>query len=353
MRLNGEAATPAGRPPTLRAQSNSHQPSSDGLFHLGDCHRGSPLAPAMKAIRPTVTQALRGVLGLCLLLPVALAAQTSQTSGRLECEVFVVDSEGRSVVPGAKILLSGPTERAGESDAEGKCVFADMPAGTYALAVQFTGLEAAQFVTVNPGDVTHLAIQLKPSRVKSSVNVSATAEEVKPSTSDQSMQRIPEKVVRDAPNQSEKAEGVLPLVPGVVRGPDGHINMKGARNTQSGALVNSANATDPATGSPGLDLPIDVVASVQVISNPYDPQYGKLTGAVSTIDTKTSNYEKYHFSIQNIIPRVRVRDGTVMGIGGATPRMTVTGPVINHRVAIMQSVEFIFIKIPVKSLTSI
>ena len=274
MRPNGEAATPAGRPPTLRAQSNTHQSSSDGLFHLGDYHRGSPLAPAMKAIRRTATQALRAVLGLCLLLPVALAAQTSQASGRLECEVFVVDSEGRSVVPGAKVLLSGPAGRQTETDAQGKCVFSDLPPGTYALVVQFTGLEAAQFVTVKPGEVTQVPVQLKPSRVKSSVSVSASAEEVKPSTSDQSMQSIPEKVVRDAPNQSEKAEGVLPLVPGVVRGPDGHINMKGARATQSGALVNSANATDPATGSPGLDLPIDVVASVQVISNPYDPQYG-------------------------------------------------------------------------------
>ena len=86
------------------------------------------------------------------------------------------------------------------------------------------------------------------------------------------------------PNQNERTESVLALVPGVVRGPDGRINMKGARNTQSGALVNSANVTDPATGSSGLDVPIDVVASVQVISNPYDSQYGKLTGAVSTID---------------------------------------------------------------------
>lgn len=302
----------------------------------------------MKPIRLSATHALGAVLGFFLILPLISTAQIVQP--QLECEVFVVDSEGHSVVPGAKVLLSGPAERETETDAQGKCVVPDLPAGTYAVAAQFPGLEAAQFVTVKPGQVTQVPIQLKPSTVKSSVQVTASAPEVKPSSSDQSLQTIPEKVVRDAPNQNEKAEGVLPLVPGVVRGPDGHINMKGARVTQSGALVNSANATDPATGSPGLDLPIDVVASVQVISNPYDPQYGKLTGAVSTIDTKTSNYEKYHFSIQNIIPRLRVRDGTVMGIGGATPRMTVTGPLMKDRVAIMQSVEYRFIRTPVNSL---
>jgi len=59
-------------------------------------------------------------------------------------------------------------------------------------------------------------------------------------------------------------------LPGVGRGPDGHINLKGASNTQSGALVNGANVTDPATGAPAISLPIDVVSSVQVISDPYD-----------------------------------------------------------------------------------
>jgi len=51
--------------------------------------------------------------------------------------------------------------------------------------------------------------------------------------------------------------------------------MKGAQATQAGWLVNAANVTDPATGGQAISLPIDVVSSVQVISNPYDPEYGK------------------------------------------------------------------------------
>ena len=183
--------------------------------------------------------------------------------------------------------------------------------------------------------------------MKSTVQVTA-AEEPVPTSS--STAAITEKTIANAPNANDRADTLLPLIPGVVRGPDGRINMKGARNTQSGALVNSANITDPATGSPGLDLPIDVVSSVQVISNPYDPQYGKLTGAVSTVDTKTSNFEKLHFSIQNIAPRMRVRGGSVLGIGGATPRMTFTGPIVKDRVAFTQSFEYRYIRTPVNSL---
>ena len=90
--------------------------------------------------------------------------------------------------------------------------------------------------------------------------------------------------------------------------------------------MNSTNVTDPVTGGPAINLPIDVVASVQVISNPYDPEYGRFTGAVSTISTKTSDYDKFHFSIQNFIPRLRDRDDSIMGIGAATPRTDVHRP---------------------------
>ena len=135
--------------------------------------------------------------------------------------------------------------------------------------------------------------------------------------------------VRNAPNIDDRAESILPTLPEAVRGPDTRINMKGARSTQSGALVKSANATDPATGNPGIAAPIDVVASVQVISNPYYPQYGKLTGAVSTLDTKTSDFEKWHCLINNFIPRARVRDNTAFVL--APPRLGQRAPALVGR----------------------
>src|SRR6202030_4318408 len=126
---------------------------------------------------------------------------------------------------------------------------------------------------------------------------------------------ISQSVVEKAPNQEEKIDSLLPLVPGVVRGPDGRINMKGAQSTQAGWLVNSANVTDPATGDQAINLPIDVVSSVQVISNPYDPEYGKFPGAISSVETRSGSLQKFHVSVQNLIPRARDRDGHIVGIG--------------------------------------
>ncbi len=289
---------------------------------------------------------LWALLAVCLLVPQAVNAQSAGT-GRLDAMVFVMDSEGRSYVAGAKVLLTGPTTVEAETDAEGKCTFVDVTPGNYSVEAQFPGLEGGDAIVVKADTSTQFFLEMKPSAVQSSVTVTATEPEAKLPTTDQT---ISETTIRDAPNQNDRVDNILPLVPGVVRGPDGRINMKGARNTQSGALVNSANVTDPATGSPALELPIDVVGSVQVISNPYDPQYGKLTGAVSTIDTKTSDYEKFHFSVQNLMPRMRVRDGSIFGVGGATPRMTFTGPLLKDRIAFTQSLEYRFIRTPVNSL---
>ena len=273
--------------------------------------------------------------------------QTPAATGRVEGAVFVGVSSEQAFAAGATVRLSGLVVLKTETDEHGNYAFAAVASGTYRIEASLPGLEAAQTISVEAGKIVRAELQLKPVAVQSSVTVTAAAPETKdPAPSE----TISEKTLRDAPNVNERFESSLPLVPGVVRGPDGHINLKGSRNTQSGALVNSANVTDPVTGGAAINLPIDVVSSVQVISNPYDPQYGKFAGAVATVATKTSDYDKFHFSIQNIVPRLRDRDGTITGLGAATPRMTFTGPIVKGRIAITQSFEYRYVRTPVNSL---
>src|SRR5882724_8165630 len=283
----------------------------------------------------------------CSLTSPGVFGQTPAATGRVEGAVFVGVSSGHAFAAGATVRLSGPVVLETETDENGNYTFAAVASGTYRIEAFLSGLDAAQTISVEAGKIVRAELQLKPADVKSSVTVTATASETKdPAPSE----TISEKTLRDAPNVNERFESSLPLVPGVLRGPDGHINLKGARNTQSGALVNSANVTDPVTGGQAINLPIDVVSSVQVISNPYDPQYGKFTGAVATVATKTSDYDKFHFSIQNMLPRLRDRDGTIASLGAATPRMTFTGPIMKGHIAITQSFEYRYIRTPVNSL---
>src|SRR5262249_60158222 len=92
--------------------------------------------------------------------------------------------------------------------------------------------------------------------------------------------------MQEAPLASDRFQDALPLIPGVVRGPDGLLNINGTRSNQSALTFNNANGTDPATGEDAIELPIDAVSSVQVCGAAYAPEFGLSAGAVPSVETQ-------------------------------------------------------------------
>jgi hypothetical protein len=270
--------------------------------------------------------------------------------------VFVTDRDGgRSVVPGATVSLSGSLfSEHTVSDETGSYKFQAVPAETYKIEVVAPGLHGSGTVQSIASKAVDISIELKPEAVNEAVTVNADADSSSSDATEPADQSVlTHATVLNAPNKYERVDALLPLIPGVVRGPDGLINMKGARSSQGGYLVNAASVTDPVTGNSAMSLPIDVVESVKVIADPYDPEYGRLTGAVATVETVTGNFNNFRMSVQNIVPRPRNRDGDFIGIESSTPRITLTGPLIKNRVAFTQSFEYRFIRTPVESLPAL
>src|SRR6201981_91991 len=281
----------------------------------------------------------------------AFAQGTGQPSGAVQGQVFITDAEGgRSVVAATKITLDGPTHLEALSDNEGRFAISAVPAGSYTIAAKIPGMTATQGVVVTAGSVPQAQWKMKLEAVPASTTVTATTDSVDKKPDPSGTNTIAESAVHNMPNADEHFQSLLPLVPGVVRGPNGQINMKGARASRNGSLVNSADVTDPATGTNAINIPIDVVASVKVLSTPYDPEYGKFTGAVSDVETRSGDFNKFRMSAQNLLPRVRRVDGSIMGLAAFTPRMTFSGPLVKDRVAFTESVEYRYQRDPVDSL---
>ena len=198
---------------------------------------------------------------LCFLLWLMTGVVLAQeTMGQLQVEVFGVDLSGeRYYVPAAKVVVTpvpgspdaeklSPASRESLADANGKAVLS-LPCGCYQVAATSEGLKGQgdKICLTDSGTAVNLAIEMKLIVLKESMEVSATQEGLE-TTESSASGTVESSTLEHAPNVNERFESLLPLLPGVVRGPDGLINMKGARATQSGALVNSANVTDPAHG---------------------------------------------------------------------------------------------------------
>jgi hypothetical protein len=286
-----------------------------------------------------------------VMLALAGAFARAGERGSVHGTIVTIESDGsRSLIPGAAIILAnGEVSRQTTADERGEYAFTDVPDGTYDMRATAPGLIGSTSAGIKSGQSLDLDIMMTLEAVKESVMVSASvAPEI--STEPEQTTVITRVSILNAPSKDDRADTVLPLVPGVVRGPDGLINMKGARSSQSGSLINSASVVDPVTGNPAMNLPIDVVESTTVIANPYDPEYGRLSGAVSKVETTTSNFNNLHASVQNVFVRPRKRDDHFVGIESATPRATITGPLIKNKVAFTESFEYRFVRTPVESL---
>ena len=292
-----------------------------------------------------------------LLLPLlvfvcALPAHAAQ-AGRIKGKVVAVTADKREALPGVTVSLTGGLlqDRALEttSDEAGEYVFDGLVAGDYVVTVELLGFEKYEHKVMVPIEASvDLNIFLNPLAPRETVTVETDDRESRKTES-----TVPAVVttdtLRNAPLAREKYQEALPLLPGVVRGPDGMLAVKGARAGQSGVLVSSLNATDPVTGISAVDLPLEAVELVQVYSNPYSAEYGKFTGAVTTIETRSGSNE-FRYLLTNVLPRPRLRGGSIYGIGATTPRVAVGGPIKKDKLFFFQSFEYRFIRTQVESL---
>jgi hypothetical protein len=97
--------------------------------------------------------------------------------------------------------------------------------------------------------------------------------------------------MESSPLEGDDFQSLLPLLPGVVRGPDGRLRVKGGQPTQASLQVSSASLVDPSTGDFDLELPAPSVESVEVLANPFAAEFGRFSTSVTQIRTRRGTDE--------------------------------------------------------------
>lgn len=256
----------------------------------------------------------------------------------------VVDQTGLPL-PGATVeVYDGPTVTASLTSG---------PDGTFEIPAMVRGtvvvvkLEAFENVTIPRADASRVVLPI--ARASSTTDVVAS---ILPSESPVAPlfgNTLTGADIARLPNRRLQARESLPLLPSVIRGPDGLMRLSGARPNDSPMLLDGFDVTDPATGVTSITLAYEVVQGAEVLRDPMNVTYGDLMGALFKLETKPG--PDHLTGLQGFVPRPRFQNPGVGRIEGIFPRYFMARAIGSGRARWFGAVEYNFERIVVPEVT--
>jgi len=269
------------------------------------------------------------------------AAHAAAASADLSIEVSVGDSSNQPV-PGVQVELT--TGQAAVSsavtDRNGHVRFTELKPAIYAIAAAKDGFETARKSDLDLSQSVSVSIELTlvPALARQdSIEVKGTAAPVDQGGSAPSDLHI--HTVKELPGRPETVSDALPLLPGVVRDPNGGLLLSAAGEHRSALIVNSADVTDPATGQFGLTVPIDSVETLNFYQTPFLAEYGRFSEGLVSVETRRGG-DKWKWELNDPFPDFRIRSYHMQGLKDATPRVNAEGPLISGKLYFSEGLEY-------------
>jgi len=294
---------------------------------------------------------------LAVLLPSQTRAQQHQPPASLVVTTHTVQGQA---VPNASVTVesipgnpASPriSQRTVATSESGEARFTGLAPGSYRLTILAKGFdELITDVDVEPANDNGAAVEA----ILSAGGVHADSITVQgvidtPLEEANTPTVLDRQQVKNLPDRPRTVTDALPLAPGIVRLPNGQLRLAGSGEHRSALLVNSATATDPATGQFGATVPIDSVRTMNVLNSPFLAEYGGFTGDVVSVETRKGG-NKWTFELNDPLPEFRWRSWHMVGLRSSTPRVSFGGPVIANRLFILESIQYEMRESPVITL---
>ena len=243
--------------------------------------------------------------GLCLLLAVPAAAQTTSAS----VIGAVADAQG-GMLPGATVTLTSHSQ--GNSvrvttDKEGRFVFGIVRPDTYSLKVTMQGFKSLERsnVVVNANDRLSAGIlALAVGEMTEEVSVKARVSELQAESGERSYS-LESEAIRDIASNGRQLFNYALLVPGVVstdnnagneRGDAGGFSVNGARETSNNVTIDGVANIDTGNNAGSMATTnTEAIAEFKMLTNSYQAEYGRAVGGQLQMVTK-SGTQSFHGS---------------------------------------------------------
>jgi Carboxypeptidase regulatory-like domain len=271
---------------------------------------------SMPSLRARWTAVCLAVTTL-LLLPTTLPAQG--TGGRILGRI--ADPSG-AVLSHVKVVATNEAtgvSRDTDSNDSGDYSFPEVPVGVYSLSFELTGFkkDLRHGVSVDLNQVVTLNMVMQIGRAQEVVDVTAEAPLVD-TTSTQLGAIMGSREVSNLPLNSRDTYQLLQLQPGVmsttgssnslIYGSDspGAVSVNGGRGRANNFSVNGGDANDLFVNLPTVQPSPDSIQEFRVLTNTFDAEYGRNSGSVINVVTKSgtnqwhgSTYEFFRNKVLN------------------------------------------------------
>ncbi|HSE23734.1 MAG TPA: TonB-dependent receptor [Pyrinomonadaceae bacterium] len=254
-------------------------------------------------------------LFVCLsLFTGSVFAQTSTTGS---IEGTVTDTTG-ATVPGVSIRVTSPnliSAQSATSDDNGRYKIQNLPPGRYNVVVEavkgFAKFEKTE-VEVNLSRSSSVEIQLQPAGAVASVTVTDTTGAAVDITANTTGSNVSTEQFSNFPTQ-RTVQSLYSIAPTVARsglrdasGRDRDPSVAGSSGPENNYILDGVNTTDPAFGGSGANLPFEFVQEVEVKTGAYGAEYGRSTGGIFNVITKSGGNEIHgdgfgYFTTQGLV----------------------------------------------------
>ena len=240
----------------------------------------------------SMKRSLRVAWSMALLtLAAAAAFGQAQTTGSLAGRVTSPDGEP---LPGVTVVASSPAlqgERSATSVDNGEFLLRDLPAGQYEITFSLEGMASlTRPVEIQIGRRDRLDVDLRPEAVSEEIVVTAEAPSALETT--EISANFPAEQI-DALAVDRDLDAIADLAPGLTVNTANidQVTINGAFGYDSKFLVNGVEINDNLFGA-FTDLFIeDAVQETQVLTSGISAEYGRFTGGVVNVITKSGGNE--------------------------------------------------------------
>jgi len=243
--------------------------------------------------------ALSALLTCFALFAGSAFAQTS-TTGTIEGTV--TDPNG-AAVPGIAVKVTSPnliSPQTVVTDSSGRYKVLNLPPGKYTVTIEADkGFDKAEKgdIEVNLSRNSTADLQMKIAGTQATVTVTDTAGAAVDVSNNTAGSNVSSDQFSNFPTQ-RTVQGLYTIAPTVTRsglrdatGRDRDPSVAGSSGPENNYILDGVNTTDPAFGGSGANLPFEFVQEVEIKTGAYGPEYGRSTGGIFNVITKSGGNE--------------------------------------------------------------